>query len=238
MFQLKIDGQQSQVKLEVSGLSDFGEVMEKLSREILASKSVITQVRLNGKELPAEVQGEYYPLPLEEIETIEIETAHPRHLAYQNLLSATGYLELLSFGLEKVAGLLRAGEDAEANTLYAQCLEGLRWLVRIIDGTRQLLHLFPAEPVPERRPSDDEGKSRDISGCGEGEKGFCSRLASLASQLHGMADEILLAQFDKDWIMLADLLEYQLAPLLKEFKGVLLNLQEEIRFHLALSNGA
>ena len=43
-------------------------------------------------------------------------------------------------------------------------------------------------------------------------------------------DQMLKVQEDEDWVMLADLLEYELIPLLKEWNEILAVLQEQGKY--------
>ncbi|MCD6170436.1 MAG: hypothetical protein J7J76_07820 [Candidatus Latescibacteria bacterium] len=188
MFEVKVDGQQKDFK--GLGGSNFGEVMDRLCQEIVTPNRVITAVKVNGEEITSEMQSKYCSLPTEQLKSIEMETATPEQLIRQNLLSAADYLTRLIPAAEEAAEMFRLGEEAGANELYAQCVEGFRWLVRLLGGSDRLQQLRGAE----------------------------SLLGDHLSPVPQITDEMFQAQKGQDWVMLADLLEYELIPLLKQWQ--------------------
>jgi proline dehydrogenase len=130
-------------------------------------------------------------------------------LAYQSLWSAINYLERLNPAMEKAAELFRMGDEKKANEHYAQCIEGLQWFIHMVEGAKQLLQVSYKEP-----------------------ENLVSQLPPLTSKLNVIVDEMFSAQTDKDWIMLADLLEYELVPLLKRWEEFFPSLQTFSNQHI------
>ena len=86
----------------------------------------------------------------------------------------------------------------EANKHYLQCVEGLTWFQEVVDNISKLLN--------------QEFEKLDI-----GSKSF----GELQNQILSITKEISDSQTKKDWVMLADILEYELNPYLEEWQSIL-----------------
>lgn len=113
------------------------------------------------------------------------------------LRDGCSYLDDLGRFLSTVSGLFRVGNSVEANRTLAELISGLGLLLQTIDTVGAVMG-------PQFDASLPANQSLD----------------SLASNLNGVLTEILHAQERKDQVLLADLLEYELAPCLEGWKGI------------------
>lgn len=113
------------------------------------------------------------------------------------LRNGCSYLDDLGRLLFTASGQFRMGNAMDANGSLAELISGLDLLVRTIDTVGSAM-----------------GAEFDASLPGN------QSLATLAAGLNAVLREILLAQERKDLVLLADLLEYELAPCLDGWKGV------------------
>ncbi|RNC67275.1 MAG: hypothetical protein ED859_15485 [Desulfuromonadales bacterium] len=112
--------------------------------------------------------------------------------------------ELRQFALE-TAALFRSGAEQRALGHYIDLLNGFDWLVKALDCTGEALALdFAREQV------------------GGG------TLSRFVDDLNALLQETMKAQERKDWVLLADLIEYELAPHLEQWRTVFVSLREKV----------
>ncbi len=91
--------------------------------------------------------------------------------------------------------------------IMSEYLENLRLFLQMIAESKEALHLnLSAIPFQNATVEDEVQK------------------------LSGVMDQMLKVQEDEDWVMLADLLEYELIPLLKEWNEILAVLQDKGKY--------
>lgn len=98
--------------------------------------------------------------------------------------------------LLRVSSDYRLGRDQAANSGFGQCLEALRSVIELVAKFREVSAsgAFPDIPASLTFAGHDQ-------------------------RLLGLLNEMSSAQQGRDWIFLADLIEYELVPILKEMAG-------------------
>lgn len=96
--------------------------------------------------------------------------------------------DLVSFVLEN-AGLYRSGQDKRAKESFVQTVEGLEFMMMIINHISALCRLDP-------------GSLSFAGGSG----------ADKINELNKILMEMIGSQERNDWVLLADLMEYELVP--------------------------
>ena len=205
MFNLQIDSVVE--KYDRDGESCFGEVMEKLSAEITNRGRVITEIRLNGQPLTGGRQVDYYRYPLEQVQTLELTTTDPKSLAGEALDSAEEHIGMVKKSALRSAELFRLGDHLEANESYSKLVEGLRWMVKAISALTGMMQIDQTE----------------ISAGDNNLKEYQEKM------LIGIFDLMYDAQKNEDWVGLADILEYELAPALDQWDDISRQLRSSVR---------
>jgi hypothetical protein len=185
-------------KMEFPPGVSLGEIIDQLCNQKIFQDRVISHVRVNGQELVEDENGLFPDVPGGEIDSLELQTELSREMAYQGVLDARNYLERLTPGIEKTAELFRLGEDAKSHGQYALCMEGINWFTQVLEGARQVMDLDYQKIVFNR-----------VS------------VHSYIENLEHIISEMLTAQSDEDWVMLSDLLEYELLPIMEGWKEIL-----------------
>jgi len=108
---------------------------------------------------------------------------------------ACSYLADLNQFLSATSNLFRLGDTQTANGSFAELISGLELLLQTIDIVVPALGLGFKETLPGGE-------------CIEGNVG----------ELQGILTETMRAQERKDWVLLSDLLDYELAPHLDHWK--------------------
>lgn len=109
--------------------------------------------------------------------------------------------ELVQF-LPLTAGVFRSGDEGKALGQFIDILTGLDSLVKTFDSVGKAMNLDFGTTVNGNRS-----------------------LREYVDQLNELLREMMGAQQKKDWVLLADLLEYELAPGLNQWLGVLSTLK-------------
>jgi len=186
-------------EIDVTGLpcGSFRELINSLSGDLIKDK-FITRLILDGEEYTQE-ELETRSFKGRDEELLEIETTTPEDMKKRGFDLLEEYMTQIVPQMEKASELLRVADEFEANQFYATCLEDLKLLIQLIEDIESVLHMdfaevhFRGTPIRER----------------------VERLSSLIK-------EMLSSQKDNDWIMLADLIEYELIPLLEEWKEIMM----------------
>jgi len=185
-------------EMELPPGTSLAEVIDRLRCERILGERVITRVKVNGQELLEDENGLYPNMQSDEIESLELKTGLPTEMAHQGLADARDYLQKLNPGIEKTAELFRLGEESKANEYYARCVDGINWFIHVLEGVRQVMGL----------------NFQDLSFKGEPVQSHVGKLQQTIRQMWS-------AQVEEDWVMLSDLLEYELLPIMEAWKGIL-----------------
>ncbi len=200
---MRITIDQREEKMELSHKFFLGDILNRIWDERIPDDRVITHIRVNGEELLEDENGVYPDLPGDEIDSLDLQTGLSKEMAYRGLSDAKDYLEKLNPGIEQTAELFRVGEDAKAHGQYGLCMDGINWFIQIVEGARQVMGL-------------DYGSI------------FFNKVSvqSYMENLEHNIREMWNAQQEEDWIMLSDLLEYELLPMMEGWKEILPLIEE------------
>jgi hypothetical protein len=137
---------------------------------------------------------------MSEVETVEIVTMATEDMAVEITLELYKVVNLMSEGGKRVAALFRQADDAEALETYQDLIDVIRNFLNMVGILR------------------DEYSLRDTE----------SYLES-AEELNAMFTEMSNVLENEDWILLADLLEYEFLPAVEKWKKVIKALRDDIR---------
>ena len=183
---------------DTSSCDTLKKLYENLLEEFATQETHVTKIKLNGEEL-SEVEIEKRgDLPISDIESLELIILTVPEIALNNINNAMEYLDKLITAVNKVSNLFRTKSAEEANKSYLQCIEGLTWFHEVVGNINNIY-------------------KKDLDKLDFGSKSN----EDLQEQLLSITKEISNSQSKKDWVMLADLLEYELIPCLKEWESLL-----------------
>lgn len=169
--------------LSLSNYANLEEVLSKLIEEEALEERVVTDVLVDD-----EAFSELYPHQAEDIDSKSINRLEVRTVSMEELASdVTGELP-------KVIDIMASGSRRSASLLrQAELAEGLEVLQDIIAVSRDLLNTIRILRVQYAR-----GASRELD--------------SLSDTLGDLLGEMGDAMADEDWVLVADLLEYEYLP--------------------------
>ncbi|MAX17648.1 MAG: hypothetical protein CMH73_05675 [Nitrospina sp.] len=171
-----------------------GETMEEVMNAIVKSRqnSYIRRVWLDGQEVSSDSQDILKTSPTS-VGLLELELAELQDLLANNLTNAKDYLVRLIPGFQKAADLFRMGNEQEANQYYLQVLDGIEWFSQVV-----IIIVSTQENKSEEKSLEERQK----------------KLTDLMSQM-------LEANQNQDWVLMADLMEYEMIPFYKDWEAVL-----------------
>jgi len=120
-------------------------------------------------------------------------------LARSILADASQQADTLSQALEKSAALFRLAAEDEANHYFAQVLEALRWLLQTGEGACQVLEV-------------DLGRMNTPQ---------IGDVSDFLKRFQDLLEEMLQVYEEEDYILLADLMEYELLPMVLQWQKIL-----------------
>ena len=163
--------------------------------------SYIRRIWLDDQEFPSDDREALQKKP-SDIDSLEVELANLKDLVATNLANALDYLKKLIPGCEQAADLFRAGNEQEANKYYLQILDGIEWFSQVVS-----VIMRPDEGETELPDTDDES------------------LEVRQKKLTDLMSQMLEANENQDWVLLADILEYEMVPFYKDWEKILSKLE-------------
>jgi hypothetical protein len=199
---MQITINEEQVPVDFSHLRSLEEALVELNERFLPPGEQLFQVRINGEFFSERYPRESRYMELKEISSLDLRTLPDADMARLIVGEAVQQAEILCQAIEKSARLFRVSAEDEANHYFAQVLEALRWLLITGGNASQVLQ---GEAAGGRGPGGDQ-------------------VARFLQNLQGLLDEMLNIGEDQDYILLADLMEYELLPMVREWQEILKNL--------------
>ena len=196
------------MKVSINGVaqeeSDFeGETVSAILDSMVQQTpgSYIRRIWLDDQEFPSDDREALQKKP-SDIDSLEVELANLKDLVATNLANALDYLKKLIPGFEQAADLFRAGNEQEANKYYLQILDGIDWFSQVVS-----VIMSPDEGETELPDTDDES------------------LEVRQKKLTDLMSQMLEANENQDWVLLADILEYEMVPFYKDWEKILSKLE-------------
>ncbi len=178
-----------------------GETLQELLTDILKKKAMtdhgFQKIRVNEENVSLDAPG-IRQTPVSQIQALEIDVSSLEELLERNVSNACDYLERFIPGVEKAAHLFRNGNEQEANQFFLYIIDGMDWFSQIVSS------------VIQARKLDIDNRL------------FAGRsLRQRQTQLLDLSQQILEANKNQDWVLVADLLEYEILPYYQEWTTLL-----------------
>ena len=174
----------------------LGALLLPLEKEGVPQGNVVRAIKIDGQESSPD-SPEAQKTPLSEIATLEVEISTLSDIINKNIENADAYLIRLIPGIEKSVELFRMGNEQEANKFFINIIDGIDWLSQVLDMILKAKTISP-DTVFDGKTIQD-------------------RRASLVDLTQQMVE----ANKNQDWVLLADLLEYEILPYYQEWSNLL-----------------
>ncbi len=186
--------------LEVANFENLEQIIDKVMEDERMRSRVVTDVLVNN-----EAFSEIYPHQAEDMETayisqVEIVSVPALEMAQNITRELYKVVTLMGKGGMQVAESFRMADDAQALELYGDLLEVNRDFLTMVGVLRNEFAMDSSE--------DFENSLDDLS---------------------SLFSEMIEIQENEDWILLADLLEYEYLPLVDKTKSIVAHLRESLK---------
>ncbi|WP_319778662.1 hypothetical protein [Maridesulfovibrio sp.] len=186
--------------LDIRNFENLEQVFDKVLESGHLTDRIVTDVMVNDEPF-----SEIYPNQSEDIETSEIDrleiiSASAIEMASAITLELYKVVHIMSGGGKQVAELFRQADDAEALELYQDLLDVVRDFLSMVGNLRDQFSL---------KHSDEFEK--------------------VVEDFSGLFTEMTEVLENEDWILLADLLEYEFLPSVERWKNVISGIREDLR---------
>jgi len=185
-----VNGEKREIK--VSSISTLLEVVTQIEVE-LAQGHLITEIMLNDKFLDTNWYHNAGKIYLLDEDVINIRVEQSTVVAHQVLHDSKAKFQLLLKDFEIISQSFRIQDEVEANAKFVQGIENLQWFLKVLQDACILM----GRPL-------DKIMDKDVV--------FTQHTNNIVDKL----DQIIVAQSSKDWVMLADLIEYEMIPALEK----------------------
>lgn len=199
------------------GLSTFDELVSYVERERVPSGHVLTRIVVDGSELDEDEEQSNAGRPLDEFGVVEFHSARTVDLAREGLGDAIELLPALAEDLAAIAAELRGGDVPNGLEMFYECIAVLDWYVSLISALDTLFTRHdPSFRVDHTllNTDDDLAPEGDLTGLTLAE-GPELRSFAAVENLRQKLVEIERAQQNNDILLLADLLEYEVQPIVR-----------------------
>ena len=185
--------------MNMAAFSNLEEILVQVIKDDYLEKRVVTDVLLNKEPF-----NEIYPhqaedIEVSEIETLEIQTVPLNEMAGSVTEELYKVIHIMGEGSREIARLFRQADDAEALEMLQDLLEVTREFVGMV-GLLRYEYVTPGSDSIE------------------------DRIETISSLLGEMIEVLE----NEDWILLADLLEYEFLPTVKDWENVIGSLRNVI----------
>jgi hypothetical protein len=186
------------IDIDTAKFNNLEDLIYEVMTNYTGGDKLIVEVKVNDKTFSERWPGEAKIIPLDKIVKIEFLTESIENIAVKMLETIPEQINSISEGLLNAAELYRVADEQEANLNFVKMLTLLRDFVNFITQLKNS-NVIPWEKV------DVEGMD----------------IEAHYKKLIDLIDEMLEVQEDEDWILLADLIEYELTPIINKWKEFL-----------------
>ncbi len=171
----------------------ISDLIKELEKELHKSKQLVTSIEMDGSLVPDWHSKEVADALLSEKKVIKISTSAMNEFFLSSIEHSKEYLNVIKTNIENIVKLLRSGNEEHAHIMLAKTLDDLRQWIKTIDAVKRGaasggIILFKQDP------------------------------AKYYSLLLKNMEEIKKAQDNQDMVLLGDLLEYEIMPLLENIE--------------------
>jgi hypothetical protein len=175
----------------------WGQALEQLDRRAAGDGRVLTGVRFDGVDQPSFRDASYVDVALDEFAVVEADATSPAALLDESIDEAVAAAKDLAAAAERLGTTFRGFDVSYANQDLVELAQGLSTLVNLVRA------LAMAVGVPIEEVKGPQGTAN-----------------AMVEQLSGHMATLIDAQQSEDWITVADVIEYDIAPALQGWPGV------------------
>lgn len=177
-------------------VTSLKEIIDHVSDHI-PEHMLITTVKLNGKQLDDDWIQQQDGVYVMEDDKLELHTRDAAELGREIFANTREQFQIIRDNFEQIAEMFRMDDSTTANASLAQSVDNLQAYFRVIHNALLLQGRNFSELIIDNQPA-----TQFIDG-------FSAKLTELIETQQG-----------EDWVLLADIIEYELSPLLKQIDSI------------------
>ena len=185
------------------GVHTWNDLLYNLETQHLGRGKVITSVHFDGSEVLQFRDDDVLRRSLGSIEEVRVEAAPMETMVRSALGEAEGYLLTLQTSLAEVAETFRQEATEQANAKLSQVFEGIKMFAALLQGI-------------------------ELQVSGNFHQGRTS-VAQILTDLGPTLESLIDAQTRQDWILVADILEFELLTNVSSFEQSLAGFKQKLR---------
>jgi hypothetical protein len=185
-----------------SALSTWGQLLEELETQRISKGKAIASVHFDGNEVSQFRHGEVLEQLLNSIGQIKVTAKSMDEMLKEAVFDANNFLLSLQTAMVDAAETFRNQMIDHANQKLTDIFQGLKMFVSLIKGMELSL----------------------LSQNGSGTNQVDNLVAEMGPVLEGLIE----SQGQQDWILVADILEFELSATMGSFEPVLEKLKQKI----------
>lgn len=189
-----------QYDIGAQNFENLEQVFNKVVEDGHLEDRIVTDVMVNNEPFTEIYPHQAEDIEMAEVESVEITTMATDDMAVEITLELYKVVNIMSEGGKRVAALFRQADDAEALETYQDLIDVMRNFLNMIGILRDEYSLKDNEAYLES-----------------------------AEEFNDMFTEMSTVLENEDWILLADLLEYEFLPAVEKWKKVIKFLRDDIR---------
>jgi hypothetical protein len=161
---------------------------------------MVTDVLINEENFSEIYPHQAEDIPTGDIESVEVKSMPLADMAVSMTRELYKVIRLMEEGGRSVADMFRQADDSEALELYQDLLDVTRDFMSMVGVLRDEFSVKDNKVVTENM-----------------------------EEISGLFSEMIEVTENEDWILLADLLEYEYLPAVDKWKKVIAQVREDIR---------
>lgn len=193
MIKIMLDGDITEVPK--SNFNTFEDFFNIINKELDKNKRVIVQIKINNELMKDGKQFTFFKKDCTNINSVDIETKEKEKIINENLISFKEQCDVIINNIDKAVENYRVGDEKKSHTYFSNIIEGVRWFNHGLEIIISFLRI--------------DFKDFKINGI---------TIYDRVEELSTIIDSLSQSQNSKDWIMLADQLEFELKPQIESWK--------------------
>ncbi len=195
---MKVYLDNQQIEVDVNKFNNLEDLIYEVMSKFIPGDRLLVEVKVNDVTFSERWPGEAKIVPLDKIVKLDFLTVPIEEAASKMLDDLPAQIDMIHKGLLEAAELYRVADEQEANLHFVKMLATLRDFVSFITQLRKA-NIINWDKL-------------NIDGM---------EIETHYEKLNKLIDEMLDVQEDEDWILLADLIEYELNPIMIKWKEFL-----------------
>jgi len=190
------------IQREFPHIQTLGELITVTSDKAREQGEFVCAVQVNGLVLNEEQETNFDKTPMKEVKKFAIRMQTLKILLDESLVQCAYFLGQLTMSLENAAQMFRAEDLTAAHKFYRTCIDGAQLFIEMMTHYK-IAYQNSFGPCPESWTSSEV-------------------------RMAGVLRQILEAYRQKNYILVADLLEYELSPILSQWRMDLISEDKDL----------